>query len=43
MGREAEARIAPRLMRTIFGLGGNHVMIVAPSADLELAACDQYH
>ena len=38
MGRAVAARVAPRFMRTIFELGGNNAMIVAPTADLELAA-----
>ncbi len=38
MGKELAVRVAPRFMRTIFELGGNNAMIVAPSADLELAA-----
>ena len=37
MGRELAARVAPRFVRTLFELGGNNAMIVAPSADLELA------
>jgi aldehyde dehydrogenase (NAD+) len=37
MGREVAARVAPRFVRTILELGGNNAMIVAPSADLELA------
>jgi aldehyde dehydrogenase (NAD+) len=37
MGRELAARVAPRFMRTLFELGGNNAMIVAPSADLDLA------
>jgi aldehyde dehydrogenase (NAD+) len=37
MGREVAARAAPRFVRTIFELGGNNAMIVAPSANLELA------
>ncbi len=37
MGREVAARVAPRFVRTILELGGNNAMIVAPSADIELA------
>jgi len=37
MGRAVAARAAPRFVRTILELGGNNAMIVAPSADLELA------
>jgi aldehyde dehydrogenase (NAD+) len=37
MGREVAARVAPRFVKTIFELGGNNAMIVAPTADLELA------
>lgn len=37
MGKEVAARVAPRFVKTIFELGGNNAMIVAPSADLELA------
>ncbi|HEX2530733.1 MAG TPA: aldehyde dehydrogenase family protein, partial [Burkholderiaceae bacterium] len=37
MGREVASRCAARLAHTILELGGNNAMIVAPSADLELA------
>jgi len=37
MGRDVAERCARRLARTILELGGNNAMIVAPSADLELA------
>ncbi|MBL8518420.1 MAG: aldehyde dehydrogenase family protein [Betaproteobacteria bacterium] len=37
MGKEVAARVAPRFTKTIFELGGNNAMIVAPTADLELA------
>ncbi len=37
MGRAVAATVAPRLGRTILELGGNNAMIVAPSADLEMA------
>ncbi|HUF82911.1 MAG TPA: aldehyde dehydrogenase family protein [Burkholderiales bacterium] len=37
MGRAVAARAAERLARTLLELGGNNAMIVAPSADLELA------
>jgi aldehyde dehydrogenase (NAD+) len=37
MGRAVAERCAHRLARTILELGGNNAMIVAPSADLELA------
>ncbi len=37
MGRTVAERCAQRLARTILELGGNNAMIVAPSADLELA------
>jgi aldehyde dehydrogenase (NAD+) len=37
MGRELAARVAPRFVRTLLELGGNNAMIVAPSADLDLA------
>jgi aldehyde dehydrogenase (NAD+) len=37
MGRALGARAAQRLARTLLELGGNNAMIVAPSADLELA------
>ncbi len=38
MGRAVAVRVAERLGRSILELGGNNAMIVAPSADLELAA-----
>ncbi len=38
MGRAVAERCARRLARTILELGGNNAMIVAPSADLEMAA-----
>ncbi len=38
MGRDAAPRVAARLGRTLLELGGNNAMIVAPSADLEMAA-----
>ncbi|WOJ91583.1 aldehyde dehydrogenase family protein [Methylocapsa polymorpha] len=38
MGRAAAPRIAARFGRAILELGGNNGMIVAPSADLDLAA-----
>ncbi|KIF80979.1 L-piperidine-6-carboxylate dehydrogenase [Noviherbaspirillum autotrophicum] len=38
MGRAVAQACAQRLARTILELGGNNAMIVAPSADLELAA-----
>ena len=38
MGRAVAERCAQRLARSILELGGNNAMIVAPSADLELAA-----
>lgn len=38
MGRAVAQECAKRLARTILELGGNNAMIVAPSADLELAA-----
>ena len=38
MGREAAPRVAARLGRTLLELGGDNAMIVAPSADLEMAA-----
>jgi aldehyde dehydrogenase (NAD+) len=38
MGRAVAARCAQRFARSILELGGNNAMIVAPSADLELAA-----
>ena len=37
MGREVGPIVAARFGRTILELGGNNAMIVAPSADLELA------
>jgi aldehyde dehydrogenase (NAD+) len=37
MGRAVAARAAERLARTLLELGGNNAMIVAPSADLDLA------
>jgi aldehyde dehydrogenase (NAD+) len=37
MGREVAPRVAARLGRTLLELGGNNGMIVAPSADLDLA------
>ena len=37
MGRVVAQRCASRLARTVLELGGNNGMIVAPSADLELA------
>jgi aldehyde dehydrogenase (NAD+) len=37
MGRAVAERCAQRLARTILELGGNNAMIVAPSADLEMA------
>lgn len=37
MGREVAPRVASRFARSILELGGNNAMIVAPSADLELA------
>ncbi|KRB84647.1 L-piperidine-6-carboxylate dehydrogenase [Noviherbaspirillum sp. Root189] len=38
MGRAVAQRCAQRLARSLLELGGNNAMIVAPSADLELAA-----
>ena len=38
MGREVGVRVARRLGRSLLELGGNNGMIVAPSADLKLAA-----
>src|SRR5204862_3767579 len=38
MGRAVAQTVASRLGRTLLELGGNNGMIVAPSADLELAA-----
>jgi aldehyde dehydrogenase (NAD+) len=37
MGRAVAARAAERLARTLLELGGNNALIVAPSADLDLA------
>ena len=37
MGREVAPRVARRLGQTLLELGGNNGMIVAPSADLDLA------
>ena len=37
MGRDVAQRCANRFARTILELGGNNAMIVAPSADLEMA------
>ncbi|WP_417738046.1 aldehyde dehydrogenase family protein [Rosistilla oblonga] len=37
MGRDVAVRVAGRLGRSLLELGGNNGMIVAPSADLELA------
>jgi len=37
MGRTIAPRIASRLARSVLELGGNNAMIVAPSADLDLA------
>jgi aldehyde dehydrogenase (NAD+) len=37
MGRAVAQLTAPRFVRTILELGGNNALIVAPSADLELA------
>jgi len=37
MGRELAPRVAARFGRTLLELGGNNAMIVAPSADLDLA------
>ena len=37
MGRAVAARAAERVGRTLLELGGNNAMIVAPSADLDLA------
>ena len=37
MGRDVAERCAKRLARTILELGGNNAMIVAPSADIEMA------
>jgi len=38
MGRAVAQRCAQRLARSLLELGGNNAMIVAPSADLDLAA-----
>ncbi|MGE0801819.1 MAG: aldehyde dehydrogenase family protein [Lautropia sp.] len=38
MGRDVAVRVAQRFGRSILELGGNNAMVVAPSADLELAA-----
>ena len=38
MGRDIGPRVAKRFGRSLLELGGNNAMIVAPSADLELAA-----
>ncbi|MEO6432824.1 MAG: aldehyde dehydrogenase family protein [Sphingomicrobium sp.] len=38
MGRAVGPRVATRFGRSLLELGGNNAMIVAPSADLELAA-----
>ncbi|MEO7602525.1 MAG: aldehyde dehydrogenase family protein [Sphingomicrobium sp.] len=38
MGRAVGPRVAQRFGRSLLELGGNNAMIVAPSADLELAA-----
>ena len=37
MGREVAPKVAARLGRTLLELGGNNGMIVAPTADLEMA------
>src|SRR5690606_12108749 len=37
MGRQVGARVAQRFGKSILELGGNNAIIVAPSADLELA------
>ncbi len=37
MGREVGPRVAARFGKTLLELGGNNAMIVAPSADLDLA------
>ena len=37
MGREVGIRVAERLGRSLLELGGNNAMVVAPSADLDLA------
>jgi aldehyde dehydrogenase (NAD+) len=38
MGKAVAEQCARRLARTLFELGGNNAMIVAPSADIELSA-----
>jgi aldehyde dehydrogenase (NAD+) len=38
MGRAVAPRVAARLGRTLLELGGNNAMIVAPTADLDIAA-----
>ena len=38
MGRDVGPRVAKRFGRVLLELGGNNAMIVAPSADLEMAA-----
>jgi aldehyde dehydrogenase (NAD+) len=38
MGRDVGTRVARRFGRSLLELGGNNAMIVAPSADLDLAA-----
>jgi len=37
MGRAVAERTAPRFVKTLLELGGNNAMVVAPSADMELA------
>ncbi|HEX8639611.1 MAG TPA: aldehyde dehydrogenase family protein [Allosphingosinicella sp.] len=37
MGKKVAPRVAARLGRTLLELGGNNAMVVAPSADLDLA------
>ena len=37
MGRKVAAKVHARLGRTLLELGGNNAVIVAPSANLELA------
>jgi aldehyde dehydrogenase (NAD+) len=37
MGREVAPRVAARFARSVLELGGNNAMILAPSADLDLA------
>lgn len=37
MGREVAPRVAARFARSILELGGNNAMVLAPSADLDLA------